>query len=526
MKELIKSEQRYHKMVTEVRDYAIILLDDQGKILDWNKGAEHVKGYSSKEIVGKSFRLFYSKEDKDSKLPEKLLGEARKNGSVVHEGWRIKKDGRRFWASVTITALHDNDDNVIGFSKVTRDLTERKVAEDRVENLVEELRQANDRLKASEERYHRMVAEVQDYAIILLDEKGNIQNWNAGAQVIKGYSSKEIVGKSFKIFYAKEDRAAGLPDELLREAWVNGKVSHEGWRVRKDGSKFWGSVVITALHDVDGNVIGFSKVTRDLTEKKLSDDALKSSAAQLDLKNKALERLNDELGSFSNVASHDLKEPLRKVRIFADRIKDVKDNRQQVDEFADKIIESAGRMQHLIEDLLSYSRVSNENSKFEDIDLNRVVDAIKNDLEILIAEKEASIRVGKLPVLKAVSHQMHQLFLNLISNAIKFSKAGTTPVIVINSRSIKGPDIPGELSNGDNQYYHISFKDNGIGFHNEETSRIFDPFYRISGRGKYSGTGLGLAIVKKIVENHHGIITAEGKPQEGAEFNIYIPKNK
>jgi PAS domain S-box-containing protein len=522
---LQESEQKYHKMVSEVRDYAIILLDVDGKILDWNKGAEALKGYSAKEIIGKNFRLFYPKEDKDGKLPERLLGEAKSKGSVIHEGWRIRKDGKRFWGNVAITALHDDEHNVIGYTKVTRDLTDRKIGEDRLDNLVEELRQSNERLKESEERYHRMIAEVQDYAIIRLDEKGNIENWNAGAQAIKGYAAPEIIGKSFKIFYSKEDRTSGLPERLLRQARSSGRVSHEGWRLRKDGSKFWGNVVITALHSDSGEVVGFSKVTRDLTEKKLADDVLKSNAAQLDLKNKALERLNEELNSFTNVASHDLKEPLRKVLTFANRIKDVKNDPEQTEEFANKIIEGAGRMRRLIEDLLSYSQVSNEPIRREDVNLNQVVDSVKNDLEIQIAEKKATIKVGKLPIIRAVPHQMHQLFLNLISNGIKFSRDEVSPSISVQCRIINGPDIPGELPNGDNQYYEISVRDNGIGFKLDEGNRIFDAFFRIHPQGKFRGTGLGLAIVKKIVENHNGIITADSEPDRGSVFHIYIPKN-
>ncbi|HEU5147273.1 MAG TPA: PAS domain S-box protein, partial [Chryseosolibacter sp.] len=378
--DLKKSEDRYHKMITEVVDYAIILLDNEGTILDWNKGAEKLKGYRPDEIIGKNFRLFYPKESKDQGLPDKLLNEARERGSVVHEGWRLRKDGKRFWGSVAITALHDDAGNVMGFSKVTRDLTERKIAEDRVSNLVEELKQANAKLQESEERYHRMILEIEDYAIILLDENGNIQNWNAGAQAIKGYTSKEIIGKHFKIFYRKEDQKDGLADRLLNEARKNGKVSHEGWRVRKDGSQFWGSIVITALHDATGKVIGFSKVTRDLTEKKLAEDALRSTAAQLDLKNKTLERLNEELASFSHASSHDLKEPLRKIETFANRIKDVSYNPQKSEEFVNKIIDSAGRMRRLIENLLAYSQVSNEEQNRVQVDLNKIVNAIKGDL--------------------------------------------------------------------------------------------------------------------------------------------------
>lgn len=521
--ELKHSEERYHKMVSEVLDYAIILLDKDGKILDWNKGAEKLKGYSSAEIVGKNFRLFYPKEEKDNRLPEHLLEEAVKHGSVVHEGWRIKKNGERFWGSVVITALHDNKGNVIGFSKVTRDITDRKVAEDKVSNLLEELRQTNQELRISEERYHKMIAEVQDYAIILLDREGNIQNWNSGAQLIKGYHPDEIVGKNFRLFYTKEDQANGLPKRLLTVARTSGKVAHEGWRVRKDGSRFWGSVVITALHNEENNVIGYSKVTRDLTEKKKADDALRQNAAQLDLKSKTLERLNAELTSFTYVASHDLKEPLRKIKIFASRIKEVDYSPEKVDEFVDKIMSSATKMQSLIENLLAYSQVSNDETQFEKVNLNSVLDSVKIDLEVLIHEKEGIIEADHLPVISGVNFQLHQLFLNLISNSLKFSQDNKPPYIKISSRMLTGPEVPSSTSDTSNKYHHISVMDHGIGFPQEQADKIFEAFHRINKKGPIAGTGIGLAIVKKIVENHNGVISAEGNPGEGAIFNIYLP---
>jgi PAS domain S-box-containing protein len=520
--ELRISEQRYHKMVNEVSDYVIILLDKTGKILDWNKGAERIKGYKASEIVGKSFKLFYTKEDKEKNLPELLLAQAKKNGSVLHEGWRIRKDGTRFWGSVAITALHDDNGDVFGFSKVTRDLTDRKIAEDMLNNVAEELKFRNEELRQSEERYQRMIAEVKDYAIILLDTNGIIQNWNEGARQIKGYDRDEIIGKSFEQFYQESDRNAGFPKKLLREAAEHGRVIHEGWRVRKDGTKFWGNVVITALHGDDGNIIGFSKVTRDLTITKRADDLLKASAIELDRKNKSLERLNQEVSSFAYVASHDLKEPLRKIQTFGLRINDENDV-SRIKEFADKIITSAGRMQKLMDDLLSYSQVSNDTSLFAEVDLNKVVLTVKNDLDLLIHEKAASLVIESLPVIRGVEFQWHQLFANLFANALKFSKPAEPPVITVKSSKVPGKEIPLGIVNDLREYFHITIADNGIGFDEQDSKRIFDVFQRLHSRSEFMGTGIGLAIVKRVVENHGGMITATGQPGVGATFNIYIP---
>jgi PAS domain S-box-containing protein len=316
-----------------------------------------------------------------------------------------------------------------------------------------------------------MIEEVQDYAIILLDEFGNIQNWNTGAQVIKGYQPAEIIGKNFRVFYTKEDQLNGLPDKLLEQARTHGKVSHEGWRVRKDGTLFWGSVVITALHGLSGEILGFSKVTRDLTERKNAEDSLRRSAAQLDLKNKALERLNAELSSFTYVASHDLKEPLRKIQVYASMIEDAGPGATRSVEHLAKIRQSAWRMQNLIDNLLAYSQVSNDsNSKIEKVDLNEILNNEQADLEIPIRDKSVSIVSDPLPVVNGIDYQLHQLFLNLVSNAIKFSRPGVNPEIIITAGKLRGPEIPGGISKSGNTYHHIAFKDNGSihGMHSPE----------------------------------------------------------
>lgn len=523
--DLKKSEERYHKMIAEVRDYAIILLDRDGRVLDWNLGAEKLKGYSTEEIVGKSIKLFYPKEEKESKLPERLLGAAATNGSVTHEGWRIKKNGERFWGLVTITALHDDAGNVIGYSKVTRDLTDKKIAEDRVGNVIEELKQLNARLAQSEERYHKMIDEVQDYAILLLSPTGDVLNWNAGAAVIKGYSPSEILGKNFRIFYSTEDREAGLPERLLDKARSEGRVSHEGWRVRKDGSRFWSSVVITALHAADGSIIGFSKVTRDLTERRTAEEALKASAAQLDLKNKTLERLNSELSSFSYVASHDLREPLRKIQTFASKLKDMQELSEQGVNHLNKIVNSATRMEKLIQDLLAYSEVTNDDSSFQKVDLNEVLKAVKNDLEVVMQEKQAVIVHKKLPVVNGVPHQLSQMFFNLLSNSMKFSKPRVAPVVEIKCDVISVPEFA-ELRKADSRYYHLEIKDNGIGFEEEFARKIFEAFQRLHSKSEFGGTGIGLAIVKKVIENHHGVVDAQSSPGAGSTFHVYLPVNQ
>ncbi len=521
--ELKKSEDRYHKMVSEVVDYAIILLDKDGKILDWNKGAERLKGYSRDEIIGKTFRLFYSKEDKDSHLPDELLKQATREGHVSHEGWRIKKNGTRFWGSVVITAIRDDAGELVAFSKVTRDLTEKKIAGDRLSNVAEALRENNERLLKSEQRYHQMISEVRDYAILLLSPNGDIENWNAGAEAIKGYSAKEIIGQNFRIFYPKEDRKNKLPETLLDTAIKAGRSSHEGWRVRKDGSTFWGYVVVTALHNPSGEIIGFSKVTRDLTEKKMADEALEASSAQLQLKNKMLERLNNELSAFAFVASHDLKEPLRKIQSYAIHMAKQEAFPVSGQAYLQKIKNTTARMQNLIDDLLSYSHISNDKTKFETVDLNEIIEGVKNDLEFMIVEKNAMIESDVLPVLQGVRFQFQQLFLNLLSNSLKFSKRSEALMITIKAQIINGPPLSTEIPLNSNKYYQITITDNGIGFNPSFSSKIFEAFERLHPKQEFMGTGLGLAIVKRVMQNHNGIVTADGQPNIGSVFNLYFP---
>ncbi|HYG04163.1 MAG TPA: PAS domain S-box protein [Chryseosolibacter sp.] len=516
--ELQRSEERYHKMVSEVTDYAIILLDPEGKILDWNKGAESLKGYKASEIIGKSFRVFYSQADKETHLPRRLLDIAIEKGSVSAEGWRIRKDGSRFWANVTITALHGEDERIIGFSKVTKDLTAKKVAEDILSNAAEELRQRNEELRISEERYHRMIAEVQDYAILLLDKDGFIQNWNAGAAFVKGYEASEIIGKNFRQFYMPEDIERKVPDQLLERARTHGKANSEGWRVRKNGTKFWGSVVITALHNNAGEIIGFSKVTRDLTERKEADDLMRKTAEELAAKNKVLENLNNELSSFAYIVSHDLKEPVRKIQIFAGRQREADKSREEILEFSDKIEKTAARMQQLMEDLLRYAELSHA-TEAKSVDLNHIVNIVTSDLEVAINEKNASITSDILPRITGVPHQLQQVFLNLFVNALKFSKEDVPPKVTVRYQqtSPAGIDVPGSL------YHEISITDNGIGFDQLYADRIFEVFQRLHSKTISEGSGIGLAIVQKVMSNHHGFVRAQSTPGHGATFSLYFP---
>jgi PAS domain S-box-containing protein len=524
---LKESEERYHGMVAEVEDYAIILLSKEGLIQNWNKGAEKIKGYSEQEIVGQHFRKFYLPEDQKSQLPERLIRIAEVNGKAGSEGWRVKKDGSRFWGSISITAIHDSSGRVVGFVKVTRDLTERHNQELTIQKINEDLKEKNALLKESEERYHRMVAEVEDYVIIFLDPQGYIINWNKGAQKIKGYTADEIVGKHFSVFYTEADRKKGLHEQILKEALMNGKAVHEGWRQRKDKTTFWGSVVMTAIRDSSGQFIGYSKVTRDLTERKIAEERLLASSEALHWKNKELQRMNEELSSFAYISSHDLQEPLRKIQTFADRIVELEHDNlsEKGKDYFRRMQAGAARMQRLIRDILAYSRASTLDKTFEVTDLNELLKQSQSELEELVLKKNAVIESDRLPTISVIPFQIQQLFNNILSNAIKFTRAGVVPRVVIRSEIVKGKQIDENAATADQDYCHLSFSDNGIGFEPEYSKKIFEVFQRLHGRSEYDGTGIGLAICKKIAENHDGFMSAESTLGTGSTFHLYLPLN-
>ena len=250
-------------LVQSVTDYAIYMLSPEGVVSSWNAGAQRFKGYTPKEIIGQHFSRFYTPEDLEKGIPGIALATARDEGRFEAEGWRVRKDGTRFWANVVIDAIRDPAGELVGFAKITRDLTERRAAE-------EELRK-------SEERFRLLIQSVTDYAIYMLDAEGHVTSWNPGAQRFKGYSPDEIIGQHFSRFYTEEEREAGVPSYALKTAREQGKFEAEGWRVRKDGTRFWASVVIDPVRTADGELIGFAKITRDLTERKKAPGELEQT---------------------------------------------------------------------------------------------------------------------------------------------------------------------------------------------------------------------------------------------------------
>jgi PAS domain S-box-containing protein len=263
----LTADARYRLLVEAVTDYAIYMLDPNGIVSSWNPGAQRIKGYLADEIIGQHFSRFYTEEDRSSGLPARVLETARRTGKFENEGWRVRKDGTRFWAAVVIDPIWSPSGELLGYAKITRDLTERK--------------QAEQMLKLSEEQFGLLVQGVTDYAIYMLDPEGNVSNWNLGAQRIKGYSPEEIIGHHFSQFYTDEDRAAGEPRRALETALREGKFEKESWRVRKDGTRFWAHVVIDPLRDETGTLLGFAKITKDISERREAQIKLEKTRAAL-----------------------------------------------------------------------------------------------------------------------------------------------------------------------------------------------------------------------------------------------------
>jgi PAS domain S-box-containing protein len=350
-----------------------------------------------------------------------------------------------------------------------------------------------------------MASGIKDYANVMLDPEGFIVSWNEGGERLKGYRAEEIIGQHFSRFYSAEDIRKGLPVMELKQAKETGRFEGEGWRVRKDGSRFLANIVITAFRDGKGQLRGFGKITRDITERRKAEEHL--TKTMVDLK-----RSNDELGQFAYVASHDLQEPLRMVasytQLLAQRYKGRLDS--DADEFIAFAVDGCNRMQGLIQDLLSYSRAGASAEPLREISCEGALERTLRNLRPTIQDSGAMVTHDSLPTIMTDETQLVQVFQNLIANAIKYR--GPEPPLVHVSATRNGSDE-----------WVFSVRDNGMGMEPQYFERIFILFQRLHGQKDFAGTGIGLAMCKKIVDRLGGRIWVESQPTKGSTFYFALP---
>jgi PAS domain S-box-containing protein len=388
--------------------------------------------------------------------------------------------------------------------------------------------------KSLEHHFPDAIAEVKGFAIFMLDPGGIIQTWNKGCELLKGYTAAEAIGQNFDMLFPDFLRAQHLPEKERSLAKETGRYESENWRRKKNGDLFWAFVVLTRVLDEEGNHIGFIKITQDETDKKhyleqlnIKMEEARNINVRLDKINKELLKSNNRLGEFAYASSHDLQAPLRKISVYIDLLKN--DLREQINDHHKKLFgrirNSIDRMVALTENLLTFSYISTGTGEIADINLNEQVDEVLEDLELDILEKKANFSVKELPKIRGDKRQFQQLFQNLISNAIKYTKPNVAPEIEISSYVVTGSEtkkpLPAEAAG--KQFHLIQLKDNGIGFEQEFADNIFELFTRLPAHSSYAGSGVGLSIVRKVVENHHGLVWAESKPGEGAIFKILLP---
>jgi PAS domain S-box-containing protein len=479
-------ENRFQLLVDAVVDYGIFMLDPEGHVMSWNSGAAKLKGWERDEIVGQHFSIFYPKEVAASGWPEEELRRAKQLGRFEDEGWRMRKDGSRFWANVIITALYDRTGELTGFAKITRDLTER--------------RQHEEELRESEARFRLLVESVRGYAIFMLDENGNVRSWNGGAQALKGYTTEEIVGRHFSAFYTPDDVEAGLPASELREARQEGRAEREGWRVRKDGSLFWANVVVTAVYGTNGELIGFVKVTRDMTDRRRLEE---------------LERSSRMMSEFLAMLAHELRNPLAPMRNAVTLMQLEHTASPALRNARDIIDRQLTHVTHLVDDLLDIGRLTTGKITLRQERVG-IADLVSRSVETarpLLESRRHTLTIDLPPrpvYVRADPTRLSQILQNLLVNAAKYTPEGGRVRITVQSAD---------------GFVTVAVADNGRGIAKKDLGRIFELFAQGDhGTPNESGLGVGLTLARSLAELHGGRLDAESPgPGQGSTFLLRLP---
>jgi PAS domain S-box-containing protein len=498
---LYDSEHRFRLLVQAVKDCAIYMLDPSGVIVNWNSGAERLKGYSAEEIVGQHFSKFYTREDRMAGLPARVLDAAARDGHYEAEGWRVRKDGGRFWAAVEVDAIRDENNKLIGFAKITRDITERQVAQQT--------------LRDTARQFRTLIGGVTDYALFMLDPNGLVVNWNAGAERIKGYSADEIIGQHFSRFYTDRDRAAGLPARALQVAAQEGRYEVEGWRVRKDGSLFWANAIIDRITDENGTVIGFAKITRDITERRNAQMALQEAQAQ-----RAQAQKMEALGQLTGGVAHDFNNLLMIVGGHLQSLKKLVADDEKGRRAAEAIELATKRGATLTRQLLTFSRRQTFHPTLTN--LSERIEAFRNMLATSLDASTrlvANVSAGTWPVLIDAS-EFELALVNLALNA-RDAMPPQGGVITISAENVEltPQQTPARLQG---EFVALSVADNGTGIAPDILPLVFDPFFTTKGPSR--GNGLGLSQVYGFAHQSGGTVTITSELGRGTCVTLYLPR--
>jgi PAS domain S-box-containing protein len=493
----LESNEPFKLLIQSIVDYAIYMLDPTGTVTSWNAGAERIKGFQTEEIVGKHFSTFYTEEDREAGMPQKVLETARRTGKYAGEGWRVRKDGSRFWASVVVDRINGDNGELVGFAKITRDMTEQ--------------RNAQQALLDAERRFRILVQGVTDYAIFMLDPEGHVANWNAGAERIKGYTPEEVMGEHFSKFYTPEERDGGVPTRALETARKTGRYEAEGWRVRKDGTRFWASVVLDAIKDEDGQLIGFAKITRDMTEKREAQLRLEESREQLFRSQKM-----EALGQLTGGLAHDFNNLLTAILAACELgLRNVRDP-DKVARMLEGVKGSAQRGASLTKQLLAFARA--QPLQMKQIDLKQffsevttlVRPSLRSNIDVVTEISD------QLWPIDADAGALELALLNLAFNARDAMPEGGTLKISAHNEVLDGRP---EGLRGEHVVLRVA--DTGSGMSRDVMERVFEPFFTTKSYGE--GTGLGLSQVFGFAKQIGGAVTVESEPGKGAAFTIYVP---
>ena len=495
----LTDEHRFRMLVDAVIDYAIYMLDPSGRVVSWNAGAERFKGYTAREVIGRHFSCFYTPEDRLAGVPARALETAAREGKFEAEGWRVRKDGSRYWAHVVIDPIRGPTGALLGYAKVTRDLSERQAAEKT--------------LLQSQEEFRLLVQSVTDYAIYMLDAAGRVSNWNGGAQRIKGYRPEEIVGRHFSCFYTEEDRAKGEPQRALETAIRQGRYEKEGWRVRKDGTRFWANVVIDPIRAPDGTLLGFAKVTRDITERR-------DAQVQLERTRETLFRAQkmEAIGRLTGGVAHDFNNLLTAVIGSLELLHKRVGDDARASTLIDNALKAAHRGATLTQRMLAFAR--GQELRPEPVDIPSLVRGMTELLQrtlgsIVSVETRFPLSLGQV---LADPNQLEMSLLNLAVNARDAMPKGGPLTIAAREETVHEVDAAG-VEPG--RYVLLSVIDRGEGMDEDTLRRATEPFFTTKGVGK--GTGLGLSMVHGMAEQLGGQLTLASEPGAGTTATLWLP---